>query len=177
MKLRIAFTVCVLAAALVAVPAFADDASANAQKEQALTKLLVDKLGKDAESIRVTVVGDKTTLTGQVADRSTQELAQEVALYAGAKKVDNQVSAKDAKGILGGKAKKEMADSKVEHAVESKVKAEIGSHYKEITIECTGGVCAIRGTLPDQARKDLALKSASGVEGVTKVVDLLRVKG
>jgi osmotically-inducible protein OsmY len=177
MKLRIAFTVCILATALVAVPAFADDASANAQKEQALTKLLVDKLGKDAEAIRVTIVGEKTTLTGQVAQRSTQELAEQVALYFGAKKIDNQLSAKNEKGLFSGKTKKEMDDSKLEHAVESKVKAEIGAHYKEISIECTGGICSVRGTLPDQARKDLALKSASGVEGVKKVVDLLRIKG
>jgi osmotically-inducible protein OsmY len=33
----------------------------------------------------------------------------------------------------------------------------------------------VRGTIPDQARKDLALKAAAGVEGVKNVVDLLRV--
>ena len=174
MKLRIAFTVCLLAAALAAVPVFA--AETNAQKEQGLAKLLVDKLGKDAESIRVTIVDEKTTLTGQVIERSTPDLAQEVALYFGAKKVDNQIKVKDDKGLLGGKTKKEMEDSKLERAVESKVKGEIGAHSKEISIECTAGACSVRGTLPDQARKDLALKSAAGVEGVKKVVDLVRIK-
>ena len=59
MKLRIALIVCTLTVLFAAVPAFADDASANAKKEQEIQKLLVDKLGKDAEAIRVTIVGDK----------------------------------------------------------------------------------------------------------------------
>jgi osmotically-inducible protein OsmY len=177
MKLRIVFTACILAAALAAVSVLADDASANAQKEQSITKLLVDKLGKDAETIHVTVVGEKTTLTGQVTMRATQELADEVLKYAGATKIDNQVKAKNEKGLFEGKTKKEMADNKIEQAVRSKVKGELGDHYKALQIECTGDTCSVRGTLPDQARKDLALKTASGVEGVKKVVDLVRIKG
>ena len=150
----------------------------SAQTEKTITSLLVEKLGQDAAPIRVTVIGDKATLTGQVAQKSTQELAQEVALFVeGIKKVDNQVKVKDEKGLFAGKATKEMADSKLEAAVEKKVKGEIGAHYKQITIECTDGLCAIRGSLPDQARKDLALKTAASVEGVKKVVDLLRIKG
>jgi osmotically-inducible protein OsmY len=177
MKLRIAFTLCILAAALAAVPVLADEAGADAKKEQALTKLLADKLGKDAETIHVTVVGEKTTLTGQVTQRATQELAEEVLKYGGATKIDNQVTAKNEKGLFEGKTKKEMADNKIEHAVRSKVKGELGDRYKELQIECTGSTCSVRGTLPDQARKDLALKTAAGVEGVKNVVDLVRVKG
>ena len=42
MKLRIALSVCTLTVLFAAVPAFADDASATAKKEQEITKLLVD---------------------------------------------------------------------------------------------------------------------------------------
>lgn len=178
MKLRIVFTVCILAVLFAAVPAFADDASANAKKEQEITKLLVDKLGKDAESVHVTVVGDKTTLTGQVEKRATQELADEVLMYGGVekKKIDNQVKAKNEKGLFEGKTKTEMADNKIEKAVRSKVKAEVGDHAKTLHCECTGDTCTVRGTLPDQARKDLAMKAAGGIEGVKHVVDLVRIK-
>ena len=169
----------VLAASLAAGLARAQptDAEKNAKTEKTIAALLVDKLGKDAEPIKVSAIGDKVTLTGQVTQKSTQEIAQEVALSVeGVDKVDNQVKVKDEKGLFHGKAKKEAADSKLENAVEKKVKAEIGAHYKTISIECTEGFCSIRGSVPDQARKDLALKTAASVEGVKKVVDLLKIK-
>src|SRR5512135_3675731 len=153
-----------LAVALVSLTACA--AETTAQKEAALSKLLVEKLGKDAEPIHVTIVGEKTTLTGEVTLRATQELADEVLMYAGVKKIDNQVKAKN---------EKEMADSKIEGHVRSKVKGEVGAHYKGLHIECTGATCSVRGTLPDQARKDLALKAAAGVDGVKNVIDLVKI--
>jgi osmotically-inducible protein OsmY len=175
MKLRIILTACVLAA-LAAVPALAADAkAANADKEAALTKLLNEKLGPDAATIHVTVVGEKTTLTGEVTLRATQELADEVLKYADVKKIDNQVKAKNEKGLFEGKTKKEMADDKLEKAVRSKVKGEVGAHYKGLDVECTGSTCSVRGTLPDQTRKDLALKAAGSIEGVKTVVDLVKI--
>jgi osmotically-inducible protein OsmY len=177
MKIRIATLACAL---LLAGAAFAEDKSAasNASKEKKLTALLVDKLGKDAETIHVTVVAEKVTLTGQVADRGTQELSVEVVKYADAKaKIDNQVKCTSEKAIGSGKTEDEMADNKIETHVRGKVKDELGKNYKPVFIECTAGTCTVRGTVPDQARKDIALKTAAGVEGVKKVVDLLRVKG
>ena len=176
MKLRIILTACFLAAVLAAVPALAADTKAsNAEKEASITKLLVDKLGADASTIHVTVVGDKTTLTGEVTFRATQELADEVLKYAGVKKIDNQVKAKNEKGLFDGKIGKETADTKIEQAVRSKVKGEVGTYYKGLHVECTGSTCSVRGTLPDQTRKDLALKAAGGVEGVKTVVDLVKI--
>ena len=114
-----------------------------------------------------------------MTNRGTQELADEVLMYAGVnkKKIDNQVKAKDEKGLFSGKTKKEMADYKIEKAVRSKVKGEIGDSAKAIQIECTGDTCSMRGTLPDQGRKDLAMKAAAGVEGVKHIVDLVHLKG
>jgi osmotically-inducible protein OsmY len=175
MKQRTLLTALFLTFLLAAAPALAADAKTNAEKEAEITKVLNDKLGADAATIRVTVVGDKTTLTGEVTKRATQELADEVLKYAGATKIDNQVKAKNEKGLLDGKVKKEMADDKIEKAVRSKVKGEVGTYYKGLTIECTGDSCSVRGTLPDQNRKDLALKAAAGVEGVKNVIDLVRI--
>ncbi len=177
MKFRIAALACVLVAgaALAAPP---DAATSNAEKEKKLTSLLVDKLGKDAETIHVTVVGEKITLTGQVADRGTQELSVEVVKYDDPKaKIDNQLKCTAEKSLGKGKTEDEIADNKVEKKVRETVKGELGKNYKPVNIECTAGTCTVRGTVPDQARKDIALKAAAGVEGVKKVVDLLRVKG
>jgi osmotically-inducible protein OsmY len=175
MKLRVILTLCVLAAALAALPALAADATSVADKEASLSKLLVDKLGPDAAPIKVAIVGEKTTLTGQVEKRATQELADEVLKYAGVKKIDNQIKAKNEKGIFSGKTEMEVADTKIEQAVRSKVKDEVGTYYKHLQIECTGETCSVRGMLPDQARKDLALKSAAGVAGVKNVIDLVKI--
>ena len=183
MKLRSAVVTALAALAVVvtvATPALAQspDAKKNADLEKKIATLLVDKLGPDAQTIRVTVVGDKVTLTGQVTERSTQEIADDVALFVdGVKKVDNQVKATKDPNFGTEKVKKELADSKLENAVESKVKGELGAHYKQVSIECTARVCSISGTVPDQARLDLAVKAAASVEGVKKVVALLKIKG
>lgn len=175
MKPKTALFACILAAAFAASPALAADAKSVADKEASIAKLLVDKLGPDAASIKVAIVGEKTTLVGQVEQRATQELADEVLMYAGVTKIDNQVKAKNEKGLFAGKTKTEAGDTKIEQAVRSKVKGEVGTYYKGIHIECTGSSCSVRGTLPDQARKDLALKAAASVEGVKNVVDLVKI--
>jgi hypothetical protein len=36
-------------------------------------------------------------------------------------------------------------------------------------------VVSLRGTVPDQARLDIALKAAAAVKGVQQVIDLLRI--
>lgn len=177
----------VFAALLLCVAAFAGAALAQpasaalaetttADVEKSVANLLVQKLGDDAKPIKVAVVKGKVVLTGEVTSRATAELATEVALaVAGVKDVDNQVQAAKDKAIGEGKIKDEAADSKVEMAVESALKKEIGQHEKGLSVEVTAGVVSIRGPVPDQARKDLALKTAKGVEGVKKVVDLISI--
>jgi hyperosmotically inducible periplasmic protein len=156
----------------VAMAAPADVAS----QEQALQKLLVDKLGDDAAAIRVTLVKGKAILTGEVKERAVQELCEEVARFAkGVTKVDNQVTGGGAAKIFGGKVKQEAADADLESSVNKAVKAEIGDHIKTIEFEACSGWVSLRGTSPDQARKDLALATAAKVEGVKKVIDLLRI--
>jgi osmotically-inducible protein OsmY len=177
MKIRVAaLALSLFAAGAIAAPP--DAAAQNAEKQTKLKALLVEKLGKDAETINVTVVGQKVTLTGQVAQRATEELCVEVVKYVNAKAdIDNQVKATADKSLTGGRIGEEYSDNKLEGKVRGKVKDELGANYKPVYIECTGGVCTVRGTVPDQARKDIALKAASSIEGVKKIVDLLRVKG
>lgn len=138
--------------------------------------LIQSKLGDDAKAIKVALVKGKIVLTGEVAERSTQELCKEVALAVpGVTKVDNQVEAKKEKSVADGKIGDEMADDKLEGKVRSAVKGELGSHYKKVTIEVVAGVALIRGTVPDEERHQLALKAMGGVAGVKKTVDVLTV--
>jgi osmotically-inducible protein OsmY len=156
-------------------------AAAQAQTselENRISAKLVDSLGNDAKSIRVAVFDGKAVLIGRVAERSTQELAEEVALYfPEIRSVDNQLKAGTDKPLLEGQLKGEGDDARLEMLVKKGLEAEIGKHVKQIEVEAVDGVVSIRGTVPDQARLKLAREATSHVKGVKKVVDLLRVKG
>lgn len=164
----------VLAAVAVAAPraVAADD---TAKREAALGALLVEKLGKEASAIRVTLVGDKAILTGEVENRSVQELAEEVALFdIGVKSVDNQVKARYDPKLGKGMLTKEAGDSELEATVKMRLRAEIGIHAEKIEVEAVAGWVSLRGETPEGARRDIALRTAAETKGVTKVIDLLR---
>ena len=149
--------------------------------ESKLELALFEKLGADALSIRVRV--DRTTaiLTGEVSSRSVQELATEVARsISGVAKVENRLTRR--RSDEGGAAERagrntdeELRDAKLEAAVKLKLFAELGLRARRIEVEAAEGVVSLRGRLPDEARKKIALESAGKVENVEKVVDLLRV--
>jgi osmotically-inducible protein OsmY len=60
--------------------------------------------------------------------------------------------------------------------VKYQLNREIGKTAWKIEVEAVEGVVSLRGTVPDQARLEIALKTAAGVKGVKQVVDLLRVE-
>lgn len=148
-----------------------------AQREAKLRTLLVEKLGEDAATVRVTLNGSTAILTGEVKLRSTEELSEEVALFfSGVKKVDNQVKAVHDEKFGTTKVKDETADADLEMTVKMKLRAEIGLHAEKIEVEACDGVVSLRGVAPEEARKEIALKTAAAVKGVKKVIDLLRIE-
>lgn len=152
--------------------------------EQQVTTMLVNKLGDDAATIRVVVDNKgKAVLVGTTTRRSTQELAKEVALFVpGVKKVQNKVEYVPAapEGNVAEKAVAttgdEASDSGLETSVKYQLNREVGKTAWKIEVEAVEGVVSLRGTVPDQARLDIALKTAAGVKGVKQVVDLLRIE-
>jgi hyperosmotically inducible periplasmic protein len=144
---------------------------------------LFDKLGADALSIRVRM--DRTTaiLTGEVTRRSVQELAREVALsIEGVAKVQNRLTRKrpDPGGTVeqaGRNTDEELRDAKLESRVKLQLYSELGLRARRIEVEASEGVVSLRGKVPDEARKKIALETAREVADVEKVVDLLEVEG
>lgn len=160
-----------LAMTLVAGPAFAAETLDVTVKGK-----LVDKLGDDAKSIQVALVGKQVVLVGEVAGRDTQELAAEVALSVpGVTKVDNQVKAKADKGVSVGKVEDEFGDQKIELSVENALRKELGKHAKKLEVEMVAGTVSVRGTLPDEARLKIARDTVNGTPGVKRFIDLLEV--
>ena len=188
---RLALTLVVALAAIAGLPAVAigqetaaTSQDAAASLEQQVATMLVNKLGPDAATIRVVVDNKgKVMLIGTCAKRSTQELAKEVALFVpGVKKVQNKVEFVPVATAEGNAAEQavattgdEASDSGLETSVKYQLNREIGKTAWKIEVEAVEGVVALRGTVPDQARYDVALKTAASVKGVKQVIDLLRI--
>jgi osmotically-inducible protein OsmY len=143
---------------------------------------LLEKLGTDSLKVKVDLAGTKVILTGEVAKRSTEELAEEVALAVpGVKKVDNRLRVVDKPTATGPveravrDAAREVDDAVIESRVKLAIANQVGSRVSRIEVEATEGVVSLRGTVPDGERRALAVRAAKGVPGVTKVVDLLKV--
>lgn len=144
---------------------------------------LLEKLGRDGLPIDVSVSNGRVILTGNVGQRSTQELAEEVVLSVpGVRGVDNRVTApsgsaaQTAPGQAADHMDLEVQDGILEARVGKNLLAEIGRYAFDLEIEASGGVVSLRGTLPDQERKTIALRAAEKTSGVKKVIDLLRVR-
>jgi len=151
--------------------------AATMTPEAMIAAKLVEAFGDDAKTISVTLKDGKATLAGTVNARSTQELAEQVALYfPEVKKVENNVTAATERGVGKGKIKDEAADASLESAAKSALAKEIGEYAKDVEVEAADGAVSLRGTLPDHARHKLATDAMSRVKDVKKVVDLIRVK-
>jgi osmotically-inducible protein OsmY len=134
---------------------------------------LIEKLGSDALRITVTVSGETAILTGDVNKSASQGLAEQVALSVdGIKKVENQVTVKDAAGPV---AASEASVKNV--ALEMKLKGillgEIGANALKIEVEVVDGVVSLRGKLDNPESSKAAVRKTRSIKGVRKVVDLL----
>jgi hyperosmotically inducible protein len=140
---------------------------------------LLEKLGADALAISVSVAGTRAVLDGTVEKRATQELAEEVALAVeGIASVDDRLRLEPESGGTAERATRDAGREIDDAMLESRVKLtlfnELGKHASRIEVEAVDGVVSLRGVLPDRDREKLALRTARGVSGVKKVVDLLK---
>lgn len=144
---------------------------------------LLEHLKTQALGVDIDVAGDSVVLSGQVDSRADRVLAEEVALSVeGVEDVDNRIklSAKASDGSAPvseavGKAEHKFNDALLEARVQTRLVRELGEVGFRIDVEAADGEVVLRGTVPDRARKRIALNSAGKVKGVTKVHDLLKV--
>lgn len=172
----------VLACAALAMGAPAQEPKAGEQdpvyaKELEIKELLLEKGGKVAVGIRVTVDGAKAILTGEVPTQAALELAKEVVLAVdGIKSVDNRLKlVPPPGGSTARTADDELADAHLESKVKRRLYSELGKRARQIEVEAVDGIVSLRGTVPDAARKQLALDTTVKTEGVKKIVDLIKV--
>lgn len=159
-----------------------EDNPADASLAADVHTALLDKLGRDAMAIEIDVDGGRVRLSGHVDERSTQELAEEVALSVqGVERVENrlELDSGERSATPVGKAvsntELEVQDAVLELRVGKNLLAEIGRYALDLEVESTDGVVSLRGRLPDRNRKRMALKVAKETSGVRTVIDLLDV--
>lgn len=155
----------------------------DARLEKDVRLALLDKLGEDVLGVTVEAARGRVTLIGAVDERSTQELAEEVAKSVpGVLSVDNRLFARKESpesttvGRAAGTTEREVDDAVLEMRVGKNLLGEIGRYALDLEIEATDGVVSLRGTLPDPERKSLALRTVRETAGVKQVVDLVQVR-
>lgn len=154
----------------------------EARTEVAVRMALIEKLGADGMRVGIEVRGDEVTLAGRVKERSSQELVEEVALgVSGVRDVRNHVElVKPEKSdtpvaSFVGKAEREVSDGLLETKVKLGLLDELGGNAFRVEVEATAGVVSLRGSIPSEEHRRLALASARGTSGVGRVIDLLKV--
>jgi osmotically-inducible protein OsmY len=168
------FAALALAFGLLAMPLRAADPT---PKEQEIQALLLEKGGEDARGVRVTVDGKTAILTGEVPSRAMQEISEEIVLSVdGIKKVKNRLAIAGGVEDTRDKLTRETADARLESAVKRRLFSELGKRAGQIEVEAVDDVVSLRGTLPDESRKQIALDTVAKTTGVKQVVDLLKVK-
>ncbi len=155
----------------------------DARLEADVRLALLEKLGEDGLGVTVEADDGRVRLIGAVDERSTQELAEEVAKSVpGVRKVDNHLIARQESpesttaGRAAGTTEREVNDAVLEMRVGRNLLGEIGRHALDLEVEAAEGVVSLRGTLPDPERKSLALRAARETAGVKQVVDLIQVR-
>jgi len=169
-----------------AVPTFAEEEKES--KDWLLkTKVeaaLLDKGGAKALPIQVTVDRKTVILTGEVESIVVQELAKEVVLSVrGVSQVENRLRVageKSMSDMSGSEATDRQAQELKDGSMEADIKIDlykaIGTKARHLEVEAVEGVVSLRGPVPDEERKTVALATAKKAKGVKNVVDLLTIE-
>ena len=145
----------------------------EALKALSIQSKLIDKLGADALRITVHVSGGTATLTGEVAKKSSQKLAAEVARSVeGIQKVDNQVTQANPPAALPN-AEANVKDAILLTRVKTILLTDIGVSALKIDVDVTNGVVSLRGKLGNAEINEEAMRKTRSIKGVAKVINLL----
>ncbi|MCM2315187.1 MAG: BON domain-containing protein [Thermoanaerobaculia bacterium] len=141
---------------------------------------LIRHFGTDAKGIRVRATDNAVSLSGRVAERSTQELAEEVVRAIDGVDVvhnfiDLESGALNTPAELLSNAELEARDALLETGVKTRLTSDIGDEAFAISVEACDGVVSLRGELPDDERREVAIRATREVPGVTRVIDLLEI--
>jgi hyperosmotically inducible periplasmic protein len=164
------------------------DAQGGGDPATALTELkiraaLLEHLKLDGLGIGIHVADRTATLTGEVDEAASKTVAEEVALTVeGVDDVHNRITVKSEESAqqtpvarVVGKAERGVDNALLETRVKSRLIEELGKVAFQVEVEASDKTVVLRGTVPDDSRRELAVKTAQQTSGVDKVHDLITV--
>lgn len=176
----------VLAGPILASPAQSQDTDVQRfLLELKVRTALLEKLGLDASDVAVKATLSEIWLLGTTKSDAASATAEDIAkLIEGVKKVHNEIKVVDPHQAgdstatkMAQKAEHGVDDGLLEVRIKSRLIGELGRSAFKIEVESHGGLVNLSGGVPDQARHDLAIKLTERVDGVKKVIDLLKING
>jgi osmotically-inducible protein OsmY/uncharacterized protein YjbJ (UPF0337 family) len=164
------------------LPAHAGDASQNSQLAEATLHAkvriaLLTDLHHSGLGIDIDVHGDDVSLTGEVNERSTRELASTVvADIEGVDEVDNQLrvdaEAYDARtpaGQAAEEAQREVSDGLLATRVKAQLLGELGLEAMGIEVSAADGHVVLTGSVDSDEHATIAEREARRTSGVEQV--------
>ena len=144
---------------------------------------LLEKVGVDALGIGVETEDGHVVLSGEVSDEAAKKLAKQTTLSIdGVRDVDNRLTvAERSEGAETPIARAvetvegEVADALLETRIKAALVRELGSVGFGIDVEAVEGSVSLRGDVPDEERRDVAVRLVSEMDAVGEVHDLLSV--
>jgi len=145
---------------------------------------LLERLKEDGMRITIEVHGASVELSGQVERRENADLAERVAAsVGGVRKVHSRVTVAPSGEVLEppiahalGRAERAVGNALLETRVKARLLEDLGRVAFNIEVHAVDGVVSLSGTVPDAARRDLAVQVAKATKGVKELHDLLKVK-
>lgn len=198
------FTVIAIAAMLSLAPcrtAFANAAGQERPTDQELSSLISTKIANDkslsTDALKVTVKDGVVTLTGMVGKDGDKSRVEQIARIPGVVRVENKLTsrekatskAQDAASTVAEKSKKGaqktkealsksgevITDGWISSRVKTKFMGDEALRASDIKVESHDHVVTLTGAVPDAAARAKALALAKEVEGVSRVVDRLKI--
>lgn len=153
----------------------------NAVLNGAVRIALLQELKVDALDLDIDADDDRglVTVRGQVADRASLELAEEIVRSVdGVEKVRTDLTLEgfeEGKTRTGEELQRELSDSLLEARVSAALMSEIGTNIFDLEIETADGVVTLRGQVQSDRIRDTALTKVRELDGVKRVIDLIDV--
>ena len=191
------FSVIAIAAMLSLVPsrtAFANAAGQGRPTDQELSSLISTKIANDkslsTDALKVTVKGGVVTLTGMVGKDVDKSRVEQIARIPGVVRVENKLTSREkatdqaqATAKKGAQKTKEalsktgevITDGWISSRVKTKFMGDEALRASDIKVESNDHVVTLTGAVPNAAAHAKALALAREVEGVSRVVDRLKI--
>ena len=191
------FSVIAIAAMLSLAPSRTAVANAAGQErptDQELSSLISTKIANDkslsTDALKVTVKGGVVTLTGMVGKDVDKSRVEQIARIPGVVRVDNKLTSREtathqaqATAKKGAQKTKEtlsktgevITDGWISSRVKTKFMGDEALRASDIKVESNDHVVTLTGAVPDAAARARALALAREVEGVSRVVDRLKI--